>query len=639
MSPPVFRHEIESKRLRADQGRLTLNGWCLAEGAARCPEVRLTIGDSLQLKPARRFDRSDARKTYQVPESAGPCGFDFEAVIEPGVHGVKLEAAIAGDTWHTLKRFIVLSTPDQLQFGIEQPAPGTILKESIRVMGWCAHPTYPLQAVWLDYGTQRIPCTIGLPREDVPRFLARSPDAARAGFISVKNLPVGHGPLRLRARTTDGDLLIADTGMQVDITCDEDHPTPFVTGDHRPGLGPACVDSTPNHPKPDPQPLRILFALYGDFTSNSAIHVTNLANQLAARGHTCTVAVPGNVETAAYFRDARYQSLDYATALKLAATESFDVVHAWTTREIVRRFCSEIKALQPAARLVVHLEDNELHILELTLGRSLSELAALGADKLDPLVTATLSHPVRSREFLAQADGITVILDGLRAQAPTGKSLHTIWPAADRRCYFPRPRPAEFRRAMGWTEDHTVLFYHGNVHPSNRAEVRELYGAVLDLNRQGHACTLIRLGRDACDFLGELEAAVSPYVLNLGLIEQHQHIPVLMSLADYFVQPGEPDAFNDFRFPSKLPEFFALGRPVILPRTNLGRVTRPGIDACVLDRADRTGIVRAVLELQRDPALRDRLSQGAIEFARNHFDWARSAAQLLDYYRTLVGAV
>ena len=636
MPAPAFQHEIEDKLLRAENGRLVINGWCLAEGQPFPPDVRLTVGGKQHYAPVRRTSRNDVIRSLKAAATAEQCGFVIEAKISPGAHEARLEAATAGQAWQTVKRFFLLATPDRLLFGIEKSAPGEKIAQSVRVMGWCAHPTYRLSEVWLHYGTQRIRCTTGLPRQDVPQFLPESPDAARAGFISVKNLPVGHGPLRLKAVAASGQTLLTDTGVSVDITQDEDHPRPFVLSDRRPGLGPARQATTGNAPPRDARPWRILFVLYGDFTSNSAIHVTNLANQLSARGHACTVAVPRNVETAAHFRRAQFRAVEFSDVLAGAPGTPFDIIHAWTTRENVRLFCAKLLARQPAARLLVHLEDNELHILELSLGRPIAELNTLAAAELDPLVPSTLSHPHHSRKFLEKADGITVILDTLRSQAPAGKPVHTVWPAADPTCYFPRPRPREFRRALGWPDDHIVLFYHGNVHPSNRGEVHELYAAVLELNRQGHPCTLIRLGRDACDFLGDREKTVAPYVMNLGLIEQHDHIPVLMALADYYVQPGEPDPFNDYRFPSKLPEFFALGRPVILPRTNLGRLIRHGQDGFVIDRADRTGIVRAILELHAHPAMREQLAAGATAFAQQHFDWARSAADLHAFYRTLI---
>ena len=208
-------------------------------------------------------------------------------------------------------------------------------------------------------------------------------------------------------------------------------------------------------------------------------------------------------------------------------------------------------------------------------------------------------------------------------------------PAADERHYYPRPLPAAFRTALQLAPGTTVLFYHGNVHASNAAEVRELYAAVLELNRSGTPVTLIRTGLDAKDFLGDLAGEVAPFVLALGQVPHHRHLPPLMALADIFVQPGGPDAFNDYRFPSKLPEFFALGRPVVLPRTNLGTALRHGVDAWVLDRADAAGIAGAVRALRADPALAARLGAGAAAYAAEHFSWRRSAAALAKFYAPL----
>ena len=126
-------------------------------------------------------------------------------------------------------------------------------------------------------------------------------------------------------------------------------------------------------------------------------------------------------------------------------------------------------------------------------------------------------------------------------------------------------------------------------------------------------------------------------VFNLGQIMHHRHLPPLMALADIFVQPGASDPFNDYRFPSKLPEFFSIGRPVVLPRTNLGAQVRNGIDAYVLERADAAGIAGAIVELRSDRALYNRLSQGAVAYAETHFSWRRSAETLATFYSTLTG--
>jgi len=108
-----------------------------------------------------------------------------------------------------------------------------------------------------------------------------------------------------------------------------------------------------------------------------------------------------------------------------------------------------------------------------------------------------------------------------------------------------------------------------------------------------------------------------------------------MAMADFFVQPGWPGAFNDYRFPSKLPEFFSIGRPVILPATNLGRFIEHGVDAWILPQADAQSITDAIIHLKANPALVQTLSNGALAFTRRNFCWARSTDKLVEFYRSL----
>lgn len=631
MSPDRFRFELEDLPLRAAHGRLEVRGWCVELGAGAPPDVRLVIG-GLPLAITGRHERADVMASLSAPAACLACGFTLSGAVRPGVHVAHLEAAPDGESWIQLRDFAVIATADRLRFAVEKPPAARPVRQSTRPQGWCVHPDEPLDQLWLHYGNQRIRCQTGLPRTDVPRLVPGSPDAARAGFIAEKNLPVGRGPLRLRAVGRSGRAYFAATRHRIDIATDEDHAEPVDLSGPRPDLGPARRPAEPAPTTTAPRALHILFVLYGDFTANSAIHVGSLANELHALGHSGTVAVARHKETARYFPDRHFAVVDFDEARHLPTPP--DVIHAWTTREDVRRLCDELIGTT-AARLVVHLEDHEGHILETALGRPLRELLALDDATLDRLVPTALSHPRRAASLLARADGVTAILDKLLDLVPTRKPRHVIWPAADARAFYPRPAPREFRRALGWTDDHTAVFYHGNVHDANRAEVRELYRAVGELNRGGLPCTLLRTGRDFCEFLGAERDSLLANVLDLGRIEHHHHLPPLMALADVFVQPGAPDPFNDYRFPSKLPEFFALGRPVILPRTNLGLVTRHRIDAFVLDRADAPAIAAAVGELRRDPALYERLSRGAAEFAAAHFSWMRSAAALAEFYGSL----
>lgn len=628
--------EIESPLpLQSRDGVVTITGWCLIGGANQPPAMRLAVPDGV-LSQTARHPRTDVPSLFPAEPAAVNCGFTLSGHLPPGLHPVRIEAADANGSWHPFRELSLTVFAPGLAACVETPAPDDCYRERIHLEGWALHPAQRVTALSLRYGHQDIPCEIGRPRPDLAADYPDLPDAAIAGFKSETTLSAGIGPLRLKARLADGTPAVFRTNRSVNVQVDENHPAnlkwnvPRVSLTSHQARDHATVERVSNS-------LNILFVLPGSFASNNALHVAGLANELAAAGHRCMAAVAHEVETITRHHEPRFRGISHQQALagvNFADHRGPDVIHAWTTRENVRQLTARLRARYPA-KLVVHLEDNEQQVLSVALGRSFAELAALRDAELDALIPPDLSHPHHSRALLAEADGITVITERLNEFVPAGKPRLTLTPAADARFFFPRPAPQEFRTALGLPPDTLVLFYHGNVHAANATEVLALYEAVLRLNEKGDSTLLIRTGLDRVDFLGSLAAKVEPHVLSLGQVHQHRHLPPLMALADAFVQPGEPDAFNDYRFPSKLPEFFALGRPVILPRTNLGLQLRHGEDAYVLERADAEGIAAAITALRRDPALRDRLAQGAAAYGRAHFSWRRSAAALAKFYAGL----
>lgn len=378
----------------------------------------------------------------------------------------------------------------------------------------------------------------------------------------------------------------------------------------------------------------ILFVLYHDFTSNSAIHVHGFANQLVAFGHSVAVAVPDNKETAGNLGKRSYNTGTFADydgrwSAFFENAQPPDVVHAWTPRENVRLFCEKLASVSKFT-LVVHLEDNEELILEANLGRPFAELAQNASLQMP----GNLSHPRHYRRFLATAAGVTVIMDRLERFVPEHVPQLVLWPGADRALFHPRPKDVDYLESVGVPPDHVVLCYTGNVHSINAREVRSLYLAVAILNREGTPASLLRAGADYCSFLGPDENWARQHAVEIGYV-RHFEVPQLLSLADYLIQPGTNDSFNDFRLPAKLPEFFSMGRPVILPKTNVGRFARHGVDAWVLDKVDALGIVETIRRFKTDDALPQQLADGATQFAAEHFDWTKNARSLETFYRRI----
>ncbi|MBI5689414.1 MAG: glycosyltransferase [Verrucomicrobia bacterium] len=389
--------------------------------------------------------------------------------------------------------------------------------------------------------------------------------------------------------------------------------------------------------------MNILFVNYGDFTTNSLNHIGGFANTLCAAGHACIVAVPHRKETLQHLAQPLFIAATYDELLERPRLfpdgRAAEVIHAWTPRECVRKFTLAYQraagsaAPGEPARLLVHLEDNEHFLLETYTGRPLADLRAAGAAELDALLNDSLPHPVRSDTFLRLADGVTHIIDRLAEFAPPGTPTHLLFPGVDFTLYQPRPADAALRAELGLAPEERVIVFTGSNTFANEPEMRELYLAVALLNQRGQLTRLVRTGFNSPRFLEGLSDDVKRHVLDLGFVPKAR-LPHLLALADVLVQPGRPGPFNDYRLPSKLPEFLASGRPVILPPSNLASLMQDGQEAVFLPATGTpSDIADACARLFANPSLCASLGANAAGFARQLFDLAANTHGLATFYQ------
>ncbi len=384
--------------------------------------------------------------------------------------------------------------------------------------------------------------------------------------------------------------------------------------------------------------VNILFVNYGDFTTNSLNHIGGFANTLCAEGHACVVAVPDRKETLSHIANPLFIAATYDEAL--ATPNLFpdgrpaDVLHAWTPRECVRKFTVRYqRATEGRARVIIHLEDNERFLLEACTGRTFADLRRASAEELDGLLNDSLPHPVRHESFLRVADGVTHIIDRLAEFAPAGTPAHLLFPGVDFSFYKPQPADAAFRQELGLHDNEKVIVFTGSNTFANEPEMRDLYLATTLLNQRGTPTRLVRTGFNSPKFLDDLAPEVKKHVLDLGFIEKAK-LPKLLALADVLVQPGHAGPFNDYRLPSKLPEFFAIGKPIALPPTNIGRLVRDGQEAVLLPTGTPSEIADTCVRLFAEPTLCASLGDNAVAFAQKHFDLQANTRALAGFYAT-----
>jgi glycosyltransferase involved in cell wall biosynthesis len=345
-----------------------------------------------------------------------------------------------------------------------------------------------------------------------------------------------------------------------------------------------------------------------DFDGNSALHVYAVAQELHRRGFAPAIVVPRNARTVEDLGAPPYPVLAYRDVrrgrLRFPNDDSADLVHAFTPRPHVQELATALCAAHRCPYLV-HLEDNE---------------AVVGGIRVD------------DDAFVAGAAAVTVVVERLLDLKPAAVPGVVLRPGFDEAVLTPQRSREEVRAQLRIGRDELALVYTGNVHEVNLDEVRDLYLAVARLRDDGIDAVLVKTGwnfvhRSRLPGLGD-------GVRDLGWVAR-KHVPELLAAADVLVQPGRPGPFNDYRFPSKLPDFLASGRPVVLPRTNIGLQLQDGVEALLLERGDAHEIRERVALLARDPELRTRLGERGREFALRELRWSRTVEPVVELYESI----
>jgi glycosyltransferase involved in cell wall biosynthesis len=246
-----------------------------------------------------------------------------------------------------------------------------------------------------------------------------------------------------------------------------------------------------------------------------------------------------------------------------------------------------------------------------------------------------LSDPSTIAATVGNALGVTALVDELVGLVPQARSSLVFWPGYDESLSWGGEPDLAYRRQLGVPDDVYVVAYTGNLHAANAHEIRSLYLAVALLNRRGWRVRLVRTGADYALLTDHGENLLREFAQDLGFVPRTD-LPRLLSIADVLVQPGVPDAFNIYRFPSKLPEFLASGRPVVLPACNIGAYLANGEEAIVLPACNAVAIVEALEKLLPDRARRIAIGKAGARFAAKNLQWSVAASRSLEFFERLL---
>lgn len=380
--------------------------------------------------------------------------------------------------------------------------------------------------------------------------------------------------------------------------------------------------------------MHIIFINYSNYVGCSGVHIHFLAQTFTQLGIKCSVYIAGSPRKSKnYFGKSNYPIFNYTTVIEHIKTGYLKncIIHAWTPREPCRKLTTYI-VYHTNAPYFVHLEDNEHHIMEQVFKKPLLQLQYEALNNPTAFEKTGFCHPLYFQHFLNNARGVTCLIDKLEEHVPNTIPRMTFWPACEEFFFHLPPKaPKEIYSDLNISPNTTLLVYPGNIHRYNKDSMLYLLDALDLVTKEGYSIKLIKCGINSISLEELIPQNILQHIIDIGHIPAHS-LAAYISCADILIQPGCPGNFDDYRFPSKIPFFLASGRPVILPKTNIGLKMTHKENCLLLEKGNAEEIAKNLLFLIKNPLLAKAIGKQGKQFARDSFSWKHSAKKLINFY-------
>jgi glycosyltransferase involved in cell wall biosynthesis len=236
-----------------------------------------------------------------------------------------------------------------------------------------------------------------------------------------------------------------------------------------------------------------------------------------------------------------------------------------------------------------------------------------------------------------RADAVTAISSDLEVRArrlgvPAERVLRL--PVGANDDVFHPIDAAAARRQLGLPEDALVLVHTGFA-PFDDVLLGRIFA---EAARAEPRLLLVTAGRRVRALERAARAVgAADRLLQLGVVP-YERLGLVMGCGDLMLLPYTNRPHNAARFPNRLGDYLAAGRPVITnPTGDLGRlVTDEGVGAVVPE--DAGAFARAALELLHAPRARAEMGARARALAETRLSWRTQALLLDGLYRELASS-
>ena len=411
--------------------------------------------------------------------------------------------------------------------------------------------------------------------------------------------------------------------------------------------------------------MRITYVGYGDFYRYAGMkQLYHFAQGVCRQGHSAQILIAGSVETVhgmhgpslAEIVELRFSGplLSRAVGRRVKKFQP-DIIHVWTPRHIPALASWHLHK-QTGATVILDHEDDERYLAKIYLKsqsnryHGLIELGVRPMRQVKRCVLPWLS-PLSSdgsarrmaqdnlsssllRPLVAAHTAISPALVAHVQRGWPGAPVYLLFPGANLALFSPQVNGNAVRQKYGLEPEQLLLMYTGTLSLGIVDYFLKMLQSVVATIPNAF---LVLVGND--EYQRDAQAIIDQtglrkHIALTGLIS-HAEVPEYLAAADVLLQ-HPIDIGNDLRLPAKLPEYLAMGKPVVTYSQGIGSIFDHGVNAMILASDDPEEMSRLVLVLLQDAALSNRLRQGSRALVERMFDWKSNCATLINIYeRTL----
>lgn len=373
--------------------------------------------------------------------------------------------------------------------------------------------------------------------------------------------------------------------------------------------------------------MRVLYHHRTASKDGQAVHIEEMITALREQGHEVRVVAPGGSDGPTGQMGAEVGWVARLRAqLPKAVYELLELGYTWVA---YRRLAAAAREFKPdviyerynlflLAGLMLKRRTGLPLLLEVNapLAEERGKFGGLGLPRLARWAEA---KAWRGADFVLPVTD--VLADHLRAVGVPNERITVVPNGINEAHFAAAPTPARAKASLGWP-DALVFGFTGFVrdwHGMDRV-IRWMATEAAPAN----ARLLVVGDGPARPELEQLAAdlKLGDRVRFTGVVHRDS-VPGFVAAFDVALQP----AVVAYASPLKLIEYLALGKAIVAPnQPNIAELLRDGVNAMLFEADDAGGLERSLARLAGEPALRERLGQGARDtIERLQLTWAGNA--------------